>query len=144
MNKELLFSVTKKDLRIDYYRGEGKGGQKKNKTENCCRITHEASGAVGKSEEGRSKEYNKKNAFKRMIATEEFKKWQKLEVSKKLGFQQKIEEAVEKALQSSNLKTEGKDDNGRWTELKENNEDNSSPGGCVLRFRKYRGDDTCV
>lgn len=79
-----------------------------------------------------------------MIATEEFKKWQKLEVSKKLGFQQKIEEAVEKALQSSNLKIEGKDGNGLWTELKENNEDNSSPGDCVLRFRKNRGGDTCV
>ncbi len=34
-NKQLLFSVTKKDLRIDYYKGTGSGGQKKNKTENC-------------------------------------------------------------------------------------------------------------
>ena len=67
MSQKLLFSVTKKDLRVDYYRGTGKGGQKRNKTENCCRITHVASGAVGKSEEGRSKEHNKHTAFTRMV-----------------------------------------------------------------------------
>lgn len=55
MGKHLLFFLSRKDFRIDFYRGRGKGGQKKNKTENCCRMTHLESGAVGKSEEGRSK-----------------------------------------------------------------------------------------
>lgn len=52
-NKEILVRVTAKDCRWDYYRGTGKGGQKRNKTENCVRCTHIKSGAVGKSEEGR-------------------------------------------------------------------------------------------
>ena len=117
ISKKLLFSVTKKDLRIDYYKGEGKGGQKKNKTENCCRITHLASGAVGKSEEGRSKEYNKKNAFKRMIETEEFIKWHRLQTAKHLGVQNQIEKEIEEAMRPANLLVEGKDEKGRWTKI---------------------------
>ena len=52
MGKTLLFSVTAGDCKWDYYRGTGSGGQKKNKTSNCVRCTHTASGAVGKSEDG--------------------------------------------------------------------------------------------
>lgn len=66
MPRELLFSFTKKDFRVDYYKGTGSGGQKKNKTENCCRITHIESGLFSYSEEGRSKEHNKKNAFRKL------------------------------------------------------------------------------
>lgn len=113
-NKQLLFSVTKKDLRIDYYKGTGKGGQKRNKTENCCRITHLQSGAVGKSEEGRSKKHNKDLALKRMVATEEFQKWYKVKVAEKLGVTAKIEEEVNRLMSKENLLVEGKDDSGLW------------------------------
>lgn len=116
-DKQLLFSVFKKDLRIDYYKGTGSGGQKKNKTENCCRITHLQSGAVGKSEEGRSKEYNKKLALERMVATEEFQKWYKVKVAEKLGVTAKIEEEVNRLMSKNNLLIEGKDENGLWVEL---------------------------
>ena len=116
-NKQLLFSVTKKDLRIDYYKGTGSGGQKKNKTENCCRITHLQSGAVGKSEEGRSKKHNKDLALERMVATEEFQKWYKVKVAEKLGVTAKIEEEVNRLMSKENLLVEGKDDSGLWVEL---------------------------
>ena len=118
-DKQLLFSVTKKDLRIDYYKGHGKGGQKKNKTENCCRITHVESGAVGQSEEGRSKEHNTKLAFERMTGTEEFKRWLKIHTSEKLGVTAQIQAEVENTMRSSNLRVEGKDENGRWAKLEE-------------------------
>jgi len=116
-DKKLLYSITKKDLRVDYYKGDGAGGQKKNKTENCCRITHLESGAVGKSEDGRSKEHNKKTAFKRMIETPEFQKWHKIEVARGLGKLIDVEKEVEKTMTINNLRIEGKDEKGKWVDL---------------------------
>ena len=69
--KKLLFSVTAKDCRWDYYRGSGKGGQKRNKTSSAVRCTHTASGAVGKAEDTDSQVKNKKLAFTRMAKSNE-------------------------------------------------------------------------
>lgn len=60
MNKQLLFSVTKKDLIVETFRGSGKGGQHRNKNDTVVRITHPESRAVGKSEDERSQLQNKK------------------------------------------------------------------------------------
>ena len=113
MKRELLFSIhkTDKSLRWDYYKGSGKGGQKRNKTENCCRCTHLPSGSVGKSEEGRSKEQNKKRAFRRMAETEEFMKWVRIEAARITGQEAKTIARVEKALR--NVVTEVRVD-GKW------------------------------
>ena len=119
MKKELLFPVTKKDCRWDYYVGSGKGGQKRNKTANCVRCTHEASGAVGKSEEGRSQYHNKTEAFRKMAESSKFKAWIRLEKAKRMGVEARIEEEVEKAMHSKNIRVETKDENGKWTENKE-------------------------
>ena len=35
-----MATINKKDLKIEWYRGQGKGGQHRNKTENACRLTH--------------------------------------------------------------------------------------------------------
>ena len=85
MNRELLFSLTAKDFKFQYYRGSGKGGQKRNKTSNCCRCIHIESGATSTSEQGRSQILNKQNAFRKCCETDIFKKWHKLEVAKKTG-----------------------------------------------------------
>ena len=115
-NKELLFSVTKKDCILKYYRGSGGGGQKKNKTDNCCQCTHKESGAQASSEQGRSKEFNTKNAFKKMTETLTFKNWMKIEISRKNGDLIRIENKVDKELKT-NVKIEGKDKNGKWVNL---------------------------
>lgn len=96
--RKLLFSVSAKDCRWDYYKGSGAGGQKRNKTENCVRCTHVASGAVGKAEEGRSKEQNKRKAFRRMAESDKFKKWQRIEVARVTGRIKQIEENIEREL----------------------------------------------
>jgi protein subunit release factor B len=114
--KELLFSITKdsKDLRWDYYRGSGKGGQKRNKTENCCRVTHLPSGAAGKSEEGRSKLQNRKKALRRMAETRQFRDWVYIEAARISGEQREIEQRVERSM--LDVITEVRVD-GRWVEM---------------------------
>jgi len=113
MKKTKLFSITRKDCRWDYYKGSGAGGQKRNKTENCCRCTHIASGAVGKSEEGRSKEQNKIKAFKRMSETKEFKEWIRIEVARVTGAEEELKKKIEKELEN-NIKIEVKNEEGKW------------------------------
>lgn len=113
MKKELLFSIGQKDCRFDFYRGSGKGGQKRNKTSNAVRCTHLASGAVGKAEDTRSQVKNKQIAFLRMIKTDQFKKWHRIEVARKLGRLDQIKEWVDSQTKSHNILVEKKE-KGRW------------------------------
>lgn len=80
--KELLFSVTKKDLRIDTFRAGGKGGQNQNKRNSGVRITHLPSGAVGEGRDERTYEMNKKNAYRRLIESSKFQIWLRIETAK--------------------------------------------------------------
>jgi protein subunit release factor B len=114
-----LLSVTTEDCRWEYFRASGAGGQKRNKTSNAVRCTHEDSGAVGQATESRKQSDNRKMAFKRMAESEKFKTWVKIESSRRLGKETKIQKEVEKSMSSQNLKIEGKDENGCWVEIKE-------------------------
>lgn len=71
MARQLLFRLTKKDFIVEPFRGEGKGGQKCNKTLSCCRIRHPASGAEGIGTEQRSFPQNKRKAFERLTETDD-------------------------------------------------------------------------
>lgn len=64
---ELIFSFTKKDFRVDYYRGSGPGGQHRNKRDTACRITHIESGLTASAEDSKSQSANKKNAFRKLV-----------------------------------------------------------------------------
>jgi protein subunit release factor B len=110
---ELLFSVTASDCQFDYFRGSGKGGQKRNKTSSGVRCTHIESGAVGVSDETRSQHQNKQIAFNKMSQTEEFKRWHKKKVAQVTGLQQQIEDAVDKAMAPINISIELKENN-KW------------------------------
>ncbi len=52
--------------RIEHYRGSGPGGQKRNKTSNAVRITHEPTGVVGTATEARSTKENHLYALRRL------------------------------------------------------------------------------
>ncbi len=108
--RELLFSITKKDLRLDYYKASGAGGQKKNKTSSACRITHSDSGAVGNCSEHRGQAANKKEAFRRLVASDKFKKWHKVEVARVCYGKDKLEREtntwVEEQMKPKHLKIE--------------------------------------
>lgn len=59
-------TVRKADLRIDYYRGSGKGGQHRNKTDSACRINHLPTGQAASAEEFKSQAQNRRAAFRRL------------------------------------------------------------------------------
>ncbi len=111
--REKLFSVTLKDCDVQFYKGSGAGGQKRNKTSSAVRIVHRASGAVGSCENHREQSKNKAEAFKRMSQTEVFKKWMHIESARATGQLRLIEQAVEYELKN-NVKVEVKDEQGKW------------------------------
>lgn len=106
MAKELLFSITKKDFKVETMRGSGKGGQNRNKRETCVRITHADSGAIGYSCDERSQAQNKLKAFKRLTESAKFKTWHRQKVLEHTLSRQKIEEKVNEMMRPKNLKVE--------------------------------------
>jgi hypothetical protein len=108
--RELLFSVTKKDLIIQWFSGSGAGGQHRNKSSNCCRIKHLDSGVMVSGTEQRSRIQNQKIAFKRLINHPEFKKWLRIKITKIScnleEIKKEINNWVEEEMKPENLKIE--------------------------------------
>jgi len=108
--KQLLFSVTKKDFKIDYYKASGKGGQNRNKRDTAVRITHPPSGAVGNATEQRNQHQNLKVAFRRLTESDKFKQWLRLETSRKIVDKKEMEKQinawVDDQMQEKHLKVE--------------------------------------
>ncbi len=114
-NAEPLFSVTARDCDWSYTKGTGAGGQKRNKTSSAVHCTHRLSGARGYSESSRSQLDNRRDAFRKMAATDKFQKWARIEFMKRTGQQLEFERWLEKEL--TKIKIEIKID-GKWTEVK--------------------------
>lgn len=112
-----LVSVTKNDFELQTFRCGGNGGQGVNKRSTGVRLIHKASGARGEARDERSFDQNRKNAFLRLTETTLFKNWLKIETSRALGQQVEIEEQVRRAMHPKNIRTEVKDEKGKWVEL---------------------------
>lgn len=108
--KQLLFSLTAKDFKVETFRAGGKGGQKQNKTSSGVRIKHPDSGAVGESREHRSQLQNKKAAFIRLTETDVFKKWFKVKCSLSLqgiiDMEREVNRLVDEMMEEKNLRIE--------------------------------------
>lgn len=105
-NRELLFSVTKKDFEVTYFSGTGKGGQHRNKHQNCVRIKHKETGIITTGQEERSRQQNQRTAFLRMVKHPQFKIWLNKKVYNYLVDEKEIEKKVENAMKEENLKIE--------------------------------------
>jgi len=115
--KEFLFSLNKKDFRLEFFHSKKKaGGQNLNKVASVVRIYHDASGAVAECQEERDQHQNRKKAFLKLIETPEFKKRHKIETAKRLGTLIDTEKHVNDQMNPRNIKTEIKI-NGLWTEV---------------------------
>ena len=81
------------DVRVDYYRASGAGGQHINKTSSAARMTHEPTGIVVQCQNERSQLQNKEQCMKmlraKLFELEQEKKEE--EIAKLEGVQQKIE-----------------------------------------------------
>ena len=55
-----------KEIKIDYYRGSGPGGQHRNTSETGVRITHLPTGIVVTATESRSRRMNQQRAMERL------------------------------------------------------------------------------
>lgn len=111
--RELAFSVTKKDLIIEPYKGSGAGGQHRNKTMSCCRIKHPESDVTVQACDERDFHRNRKTAFKRLCNHPKFKAWITRSLSEEdsgLVMQRKVSEKilkkVDKMMVPENLKIE--------------------------------------
>lgn len=117
--RKLLFSVTLKDCRVDTFCSGGPGGQHQNKTQSGVRVTHPPSGAVGECREHKSQMQNKKEAFKRMSQTKQFRTWTKVEAARLQG-EPSVDDIVEKQMDPDNIKVEIKDEKDCWTNWPDN------------------------
>ena len=116
--KEILFRLTAKDFEFTYSKGQGPGGQKRNKTSSKVQCLHRPSGAVGVSDETRSQHQNKKLAFAKMANSPELRSWARIEAARKTGELERLKEKIEYELKH-NTKVEVKDEQGRWVDWDE-------------------------
>jgi peptide chain release factor 1 len=112
MKKELLFSITKKDFKIDYFSGTGKGGQYRNKHQNCVRLHHSESGVLVTGQSHRERQANIKEAFNNLVNNPKFKLWHNRKIQEVLTGK-RIEDTVKEMMRPENIKVEVKE-NGKW------------------------------
>ena len=57
---------TRDEFRLEWFSGTGRGGQHRNKHQNCCRITHLPTGLRAQSTRHKERVANQRDAFRRL------------------------------------------------------------------------------
>lgn len=104
--KTVLFSVRDSDLKWDYFRSGGNGGQNANKRDTGARVTHEPSGVACESREHREQLQNRRAALKKLAEHPKFQTWCKMQVAANQEGFASVAAKVEAALDERNLKIE--------------------------------------
>jgi protein subunit release factor A len=63
---DVEIQAEERDVREDRYRGSGAGGQHRNKTDSCVRLTHLPTGLIVTAEDSRSQWQNRQVAWERL------------------------------------------------------------------------------
>jgi protein subunit release factor A len=109
--RQLCFSVSIHDCKVDHFTCGGKGGSGKDTSNNGARVTHEPSGAVGEARDSRSQPQNTRAAFRRMAQTKEFQAWARLRVAALSGTKS-VDQLVDEAMAPHNLRVERRGTSG--------------------------------
>jgi len=91
ISDDINLDINPDDLRIDYYRSSGAGGQHVNKTESAIRITHIPSGIVVQCQNERSQHKNKDIAMK-MLKSKLFELKQEQQLEKLQNIRGEVKE----------------------------------------------------
>ena len=57
------FTIDMKDVKLEFYRAQGAGGQHVNKTDSACRATHVPTGITAQNQDSREQPKNKEKAI---------------------------------------------------------------------------------
>jgi protein subunit release factor A len=114
--KELLFSVTKKDLEINYFSGTGGGGQHRNKHQNCVRLKHAESGVMVTGQSEKSRQANLREALNNLVAHPKFRMWQAGKAIEIVDGKN-LEQRVEQMMTPEKMKIECRDEDGKWVPI---------------------------
>jgi protein subunit release factor B len=123
MPREKVFSLSKADFKWSSMTAGGPGGQHQNTCNSAVRVVHEPSGAVGEARDTRSQHTNRIAALERLVKSNKFQQWARLEAARirmdKQNIQQMIDDAVAESMRAHNIKIEVRGPDGKWVEVLE-------------------------